>query len=136
MLRKLMNPGPTDLPTSVGLLLLRLAVGGLMATHGYDKLTRFSEMSSQFPALLPIGSAANLGLAVFAEFFCALLLVLGLFTRAAAAPVAFTMIMAAFVVHGADPLAKKELALLYLGGSLALLFTGAGRLSVDGATRG
>lgn len=137
MLRKLMNPGPTDLPTSIGLLLLRLAVGGMMAYgHGWGKLSSFSERSGSFPDLLGIGGPANMALAIGAEFFCAILVVLGLFTRVAAVPLAFTMIMAAFVVHGADPFAKKELAFFYLTTSLALVFTGAGKLSVDGAVRG
>lgn len=138
MLRKLMNPGPTDMPTSIGLLLLRIAVGGMMAFgHGWDKLTTFSERKGSFPDLLGVGSGAvNLALAIGAEFFCAVFVVLGLFTRVAAVPLAFTMLMAAFVVHGADPFAKRELALFYLLGALTLVFTGAGKLSVDGAVRG
>lgn len=42
-----------------------------------------------------------------------------------------TMVVAAFVVHGADPFGKKELALLYGAGALTLMLTGAGRLSID-----
>jgi len=58
-------------------------------------------------------------------------------TRFAAAPVVFTMIVAAFVVHGSDPWtmgagASKEPALLFAFVFLALIFTGAGKFSVDG----
>jgi uncharacterized membrane protein YphA (DoxX/SURF4 family) len=40
-------------------------------------------------------------------------LVLGLATRLAAFPLLFTMLTAAFFIHGDDPWAKKELAVLY-----------------------
>ena len=46
-------------------------------------------------------------------------------------PLMITMVVAAFVVHGADPFGKKELALLYGAGALTLMLTGAGRLSID-----
>lgn len=137
MLRKLMNPGPTDPMTSFGLLLLRIAVGVMMIYgHGWGKLMAFSEKSSSFPDLLGIGGPANMALAIGAEVFAAALIVLGLFTRVVAIPLAITMIVAAFIVHADDPFAKKELALLYLSACLTLIFTGAGKFSVDGAVRG
>lgn len=133
-MRALMHPGPTDLWTSIGLLILRLSLGGMMIVgHGWKKVENFSQLSTKFPDLIGIGSTGNLVLAIGAEVVCAGLLAVGLLTRAVALPLAFTMIMAAFVVHGDDPFAKKEMALLYLSGFLALAMTGAGRFSVDGA---
>ena len=41
------------------------------------------------------------------------------------------MLVAFFIVHGADDFAVREKALLYLGGFLALFFTGPGRHSID-----
>lgn len=132
-----MNPGPTDAMTSIGLLLLRIAVGVMMIYgHGWGKLMSFSERSSGFPDLLGIGGPANMALAIGAEVFAAALIVLGLFTRVVAIPLAITMIVAAFIVHADDPFGKKELALLYLSACLTLIFTGAGKFSVDGAVRG
>lgn len=132
-----MNPGPTDPMTSFGLLLLRIAVGVMMIYgHGWGKLMAFSEKSSSFPDLLGIGGPANMALAIGAEVFAAALIVLGLFTRVVAIPLAITMIVAAFIVHADDPFGKKELALLYLSACLTLIFTGAGKFSVDGAVRG
>jgi putative oxidoreductase len=109
VLRKLMNPGPTDPMTSFGLLLLRIAVGVMMIYgHGWGKLMAFSEKSSSFPDLLGIGGPANMALAIGAEVFAAALIVLGLFTRVVAIPLAITMIVAAFIVHADDPFAKKS----------------------------
>ncbi len=41
------------------------------------------------------------------------------------------MAVAAFVVHGADPFERKEMALLYLIGFTAIALLGAGKYSVD-----
>jgi putative oxidoreductase len=87
----------------------------------------------------PIGLGNTLSLlgAMSAGFLCSLLVMAGFATRFAAAPVVFTMAVAAFVVHANDPWTmgqglSKEPALLYLTPFLALIFTGAGKFSVDG----
>jgi putative oxidoreductase len=59
------------------------------------------------------------------------LLILGLGTRLAAMPLAFTMMVALFVVHAEDPWKVKELAAVYLGVYLALILTGPGDFSLD-----
>jgi putative oxidoreductase len=41
------------------------------------------------------------------------------------------MIIAAFVVHGADPFEKREMSLIYLCVYLLLMAFGAGKVSVD-----
>ena len=129
-----------DTLSSIGLLILRIGVGAYMTTHGWGKLQmiidgRFGELGDP----LGLGSGLSLVLATGAEFFCAILVILGLFTRLAAAPIVFTMLIAAFVVHGSDPWtmqpegASKEPALLFLIPMLALIFTGAGKFSLDAA---
>lgn len=136
MLKRLMNPGPTDLWSSIGLLILRLAAGAMMIYgHGWKKLMSFSEKAGTFPDPIGLGNELSMALAVGAEVGAAALLVIGLFTRLAAVPLMFTMIVAAFVVHGDDPFARKELALMYLSVFTALACVGGGRFSVDGAVR-
>lgn len=121
---------------SIGLLLLRLSVGGLMAfTHGWGKLTNFSAMASQFPDPLGLGSTVTLTLVVFAEFFCALLVMLGAATRLAVIPLIMNMSVIAFIVHADDPWQRQEFALLFLVPFLTLLFTGSGQYAVDGLIR-
>ena len=115
----------------LGLLILRLAFGGLMLTHGFPKLMAFSERADTFPDPLGVGHVLSMTLAVSAEFFCAIALVLGLGTRLVAIPLLITMLVAAFVVHGDDPFKKQELALLYAFPYLALILTGGGRFSLD-----
>lgn len=118
--------------TSIGLLILRVGVGGFMAfAHGLPKLTGFSEMAARFADPIGVGTTASLALAIFAELFCALALVLGLFTRAVALPLLFTMLVAGLIVHADDPWGKKEFALLYAIPFLTLMLTGGGRYSLD-----
>jgi len=62
---------------------------------------------------------------------CAILLVLGLGTRLATIPLIVTMAVAAFITHGADPFARKELALFYLAAYFVLLINGSGKYSFD-----
>ena len=132
LISKISSPGPTDTKTSIGLLLLRILPAGLMlAAHGWSKLKSFGELSQKFPDPIGLGSPVSLSLAVFAEVFCAIALMLGLFTRAAAIPLVITMLVAAFVIHGDDPFQKKEFALIYAVPFLVLIFTGAGKFSID-----
>lgn len=122
----------TSVATSIGLLVLRLGAGGLLvALHGADKLLHFSDKKDSFPDPLSIGPQISLFLAGSAEGVCAAAVALGLFTRLACLPVIATMAVAAFVFHAGDPIAAREMALLYLIPFTALAFTGPGRFSVD-----
>jgi putative oxidoreductase len=122
--------------TAIGLLLLRVCFGGLLAyQHGWAKFSGFSAMAESFPDPLGVGHKISLGLVVGAEFFCALLLIPGLLTRLAVIPLIINMGVAFFVFHSADPLEKKELALLYLIPFVAIFFCGPGPISIDGLIR-
>lgn len=115
-----------------GLLLLRVAFGVLMLLHGWGKLQDLiGGGGAGFPDPLGVGPQLSLAMAVFAEFFCALALVLGFVTRLALVPLIATMAVAFFLVHGGDPFDQRELALIYLAAFVGLLFTGPGRYSLD-----
>lgn len=116
---------------NAGMFLLRLIVGVLMMTHGYDKLVHFNELSGQFMSFLGLGSKVSLILCIFAEFFCSILLIIGLFTRLATIPLIITMCVIIFMVNKGNIIEKSELVTVYLGAYLLLLFVGPGRISVD-----
>lgn len=114
------------------LLIVRVAVAAFMLTHGYPKLMKLLAGGEiQFADPFGLGMYFSLVLAVFAEFFCSILVGLGIGTRLAAIPLIITMSVAAFIAHGSDPFGRKELALLYLVVYVFLLFTGSGKFSVD-----
>jgi len=104
--------------------------------HGWGKLLRlFSGEEIRFMDFLGMGPTVSLALAVFAEFFCALLVVFGAYTRLAALPLIFTMAVAAFVRHADDPFSSKEKALMYMFAYIAIAIAGAGWYSVDARLR-
>jgi putative oxidoreductase len=118
---------------NVGILIFRVGIGLMMMfPHGWDKLIGFGQRMNTFPDPLGIGSKASLALTVFAEFFCSVLIMIGFKTRIASAPLFICMIVAGFAVHGADPWARKEKAILYALCYLVLLFIGSGKFSIDG----
>ena len=117
---------------NTAMLLLRLVVGFLMINHGYGKLVHFGDMQGKFINFLGLGQPVSLALVVFAEFFCALFIIIGLFTRLATIPVIVAMGVALFKAHNSDFLGEGEMATLYLAGYLVLLIVGPGKVSVDG----
>jgi putative oxidoreductase len=139
-MKKLFSWKYSDNATSFGLLVLRLAMGGLMIPHGYGKLKNFGQMIADGKSGQPMGwvspfdflsAEVSLGLTVFAEFFCACLIVLGLMTRLASIPAAINMAVAAFLAHQGRIFGDGEHATLYMCGYLALLFAGPGKYSMD-----
>ena len=116
----------------LGLLLLRLASGGIMAySHGWGKMQRVLEGELGFADPIGVGELPSLVLTVFAELVCGVLVALGLFTRAALVPLIITMVVAVFIVHADDPFSKQEFGLLYLVPYVALFLTGPGKFSLD-----
>ncbi|HCN30059.1 MAG TPA: DoxX family protein [Verrucomicrobiales bacterium] len=121
--------------SDLGLLVLRVSLGfTMLLLHGWKKFENFSEIAPGFLSLFGLPSHISLGLAVFAEVVCSVLLIVGLFTRFAALNLAVTMAVAFFIAHGGAFAGDKpgELAFVYLTGYLALVFTGAGKYSADG----
>ena len=119
----------------IGLLIMRLGTGSMILTHGLAKLMRFfGDEPIKFMDFLGLGPVISLSLAVFAEFFCAILIMIGFKTRLATIPLMITMLTAALVAHAADPFGRKELPLLYFIVFLSILIFGAGKFSIDGLT--
>ena len=131
-MKKLMSIQYKPFAFNASMLLLRLALGILMMAHGYDKLIHLNEYKTDFLNFLGIGSTGSLLLVIFAEFFCALFVVIGLFTRVVTIPLIITMGVVVFQVNTLDFFGKAELGALYLAGYLVLLLCGPGKVSVDG----
>ncbi len=135
-MKKLLNAELNPKFIQFGILALRITVACFMLTHGYPKLTRLlSGEEIRFGNPIGIGPTASLALAAFAEFFCSILVGIGLWTRLATIPLMITMSVAAFISHGADPFGRKELALLYLLIFFFLFISGGGKYSVDNLIR-
>lgn len=137
-------PVPAHLSSDIGLLLLRLVVGGVFAAHGAQKVL------GALGGLGPQGTAGALAAAGFETFASPLawvlgvgellfgaLVVLGLFTPLAAAALLAVKAVAVTVSWGAVPLFAAdgpnslELHVLLGGGAAALVFAGAGRIALE-----
>ncbi len=114
------------------LLIMRIASGTFMITHGYPKLMRLLDGRAEgFPDPLGIGSLFSLILATAAEVIGSALIILGFLTRFAAITLIFTMAVAAFIVHAGDPFSKMEMSLLYLLLFITLFIFGPGKYAID-----
>jgi len=103
-----------------------------MISHGYPKLMMLiANDKIEFMNFLGLGSAITLVLVVFAELVCSVFIILGFLTRLATIPLMITMLVAFFVVHGADSYSDKELSLLYFFFYLSILVLGSGKYALD-----
>jgi putative oxidoreductase len=131
MFRKITSTGLSDSKVSAALLILRVLAAIIMIPHGYGKLTHYSEIQEKFMDFMGLGKSVSLGLVIFAEFFCSILLAAGLFTRFALIPLVIAMLVAIFHAHNGEIFGDGEHAFLYLVIYMALLVAGPGRYSAD-----
>ena len=115
----------------IGLFLLRFTFSAMMLFHGIPKLLNLIQGTLMKSDPIGIGVLATTVLVVIAEAICPMLIIIGYKTRLASIPVIITMGVAAFIVHGADPIGVKEKALLFLFAFVAIALLGAGKHSVD-----
>jgi putative oxidoreductase len=117
----------------LGLLLLRLALGLIFFSHGYPKLAHSGAGMQGF--FIEHGLPGYfVYISGVLEVFGGILLVLGLFTRAAALLLAIEMGVAIWKVHSSGgylAIHNYEFPLAMLTASFALATVGAGVVSLD-----
>lgn len=125
----------------IGLLILRIAIGGLMLFHGIAKVFHGVDGISSMLAEKGIPEFIAYGVYV-GEVVAPLLIILGYRLRLASIVFIINMLVIIFVAHPQDIFAlspfggwKLELSGLFLFGSVALLFTGAGKLALSSKNR-
>jgi len=118
-------------PLDFSVFFLRVLSSLFMLTHGYEKFMKIISGDWSFADPIGLGEPNSLFLAVLAEFFCSILVIIGLFTRPALFILGTTMTIIAFIVHKSDPIGDKEHALLFLIIYIAIFITGPGKFSLD-----
>jgi putative oxidoreductase len=126
--------------TDLGLLVIRVVTGAcLVLKHGAEKAFDFHTMATNtilpFPDPIHIGKVPSLVIALISDFFCGILVILGLGTRFAAG-FAFVNILVAFItVHHLHYFGRDadhgEIIVLFLGVMAGLVLSGPGRFSAD-----
>ncbi len=121
----------------LGLLILRLTLGGLMLFHGIAKLIH--GVGGIEGMLAAKGLPAFLAYGVYVgEIIVPILLIIGFRTRIAAIIFAFNMLVALLLAHSGDIFSLSqhggwavELIALFLFGAVALFFTGGGQYALS-----
>ena len=112
-----------------GLLALRLALAFIFIYSGYMKLGPSHDLvSGMFGKLIGPASAGSFW-AYFVggvEFFGGLMLLLGVFASYAAVVLSIVMVVAIFTAHWGGPINGYFMPLAVLGGTLAIMGSGAG----------
>src|SRR5688572_615149 len=128
-----MMSGWRETSTDVGLLWLRLLTGVTIAKIGYGKVIG-GQIEQLIQGVTAMGFPAPkvmAWLAALSEFAGGILIAAGLGTRIASLFLFVTMCVAYFVAHAKDPFHMKISAYLYGVIAGGLIFTGAGKLSLD-----
>lgn len=117
--------------TDLGLLVLRISVGGLMLFHGVAKILHGISFLQE--TMGAVAYAVYIG-----EVLAPLAILIGWRTRIASVIFAINCIVAIAVAHSQELFSISEhggyaleLLALYLLGSVALFFTGAGKLALS-----
>ena len=125
----------------LALLAMRLALGAIMVAHGYHKV--FGGLHHHAQMVAGLGLPSWLGyVSAFAEFFGGLMILVGFFTRAAAAAIFIDLFVAIWKVHlhngliGTSDRPGYEFALAAAALAFALIFFGGGPIGLDHALRG
>ena len=124
-----------------GLTVLRIFIGIIFAAHGSQKLFGWfggGGLAGTAQWMESVGLTPGTLMALLSggtEFLGGLALIVGLLARPAALGLSFTLLVAIFTVHISHGLFMAnngyEFALALLGGTIAVLIEGAGKLSLD-----
>jgi len=106
-------------PQDWALLFLRVTGGRvLLVVHGLPKVLNFQAELGLIEDPFGLGPYLTLGLAIFAEVLCPLLIIAGAFTRLATLPILAVLVVSLAVVHPEWSLGEGQFAWL-----LAIIFT-------------
>lgn len=117
--------------TDLGILMLRLIVGGLFTWHGYDALLHYKLYLSMSKSTIGLGTNLEFNLVVFSQFLCGIFVAFGFLTRLSIIPIFITMAVAFFIAHKGQPFVQKELPFAYLLLCIPVFVSGSGRYSID-----
>ncbi|WP_122501366.1 MULTISPECIES: DoxX family protein [Pseudomonas] len=119
-----------------GLLFIRVSVSLLLLqVHGLPKLMHWSVEVQRIEDPFGLGGTLTLGLAVFAEVICPVLLILGVWARLACLPILAVLAVAVLFVHPEWSLEQGQFAWLLMILFAGLAITGPGPLVIGKALR-
>ena len=119
---------------SLGLLILRIAVGSMLIHHGYEKLANIENFADAFvrPIHLPFPIVSSY-IAAFSEIVGSWMLITGVGVRFGALAITGTITIAIYhaIVTSGFNIYLLELLILYFGGAFCVLCYGGGDFAID-----
>lgn len=132
IIRIITNPNSSDTLYHIVLLGFRILLSlEMIYAHGLKKLGIGVVEAEQVPNPLHFPEAINNILAVSANIFFPILVILGFFTRLSVLPILSVTLTGYFVLHFYDAALVKDTPFMYSLSYLVILFLGAGRYSLD-----
>jgi len=128
-MKKLFSTRPSH--ADLGILLLRLIIGGLFTWHGADALSHYKLYLSMSKSTIGLGASMEFHLVVLSHFICGIFVVLGFLTRLSIIPIFISMAVAFFIAHKGQAFMLKELSFAYMLLCLPVFIFGSGRFSID-----
>ena len=130
MMHKMINPRNTKL----GLLVLRVTLGGIFLTHGIMKLSNMEDTIAFFGMVE--FSAFWAWVVALVETIGGTAVILGIGTRVAASLLAIIMLVAITMVKNGKGFQAMEVDIVLLGLALGVALIGCGRYSMCGMNHG
>jgi putative oxidoreductase len=132
-MKRLLSTACSETSFNISALLIRATFGlMLLVNYGIDKLQNFAKYRIGFHDPFHIGTMPTLMLVLFAEVFCTVFIVLGLFTRIMAIPVVINFAVIVFLVNKSYH-RPAEAGVFFFVAFLSILLMGPGKYSIDGA---
>lgn len=114
------------------ILFFRVAVATeLIVVHGLKKIGVGGAAAEVIPNPLGFPEALNNFIAIAANVYLPVFIILGLFTRLTALPALAVTATGYFIMHGHDSAAVRDIPFMYCISLLMIVFLGAGRYSLD-----
>lgn len=115
------------------ILFFRVAVATeLIVVHGLKKIGIGVAVAEVIPNPLGFPEDFNNFVAIAANVYLPVLVVLGLFTRLAALPALAVTATGYFIMHGHDSLIERDIPFMFSVALLTIVMLGGGKYSIDG----
>ncbi|RDC56365.1 DoxX family protein [Pedobacter chinensis] len=114
------------------ILFFRIAIATeLILVHGLKKIGIGVSVAEVIPNPLGLPEALNNFIAITANVYLPVLVIIGLFTRPAALPALAITATGYFIVHGHDSLAERDIPFMFSVSLLMIVLLGGGKYSLD-----
>lgn len=117
----------------MAILFLRVFIGGVMLLHMIGKLQDYDNYVLNFQSIVGLNHATSFALSILFEGLFAVMIIMGVGTRLAAALMAIVMIVSICeaLMQGTVTDAESKLEFIYIGIYITLVISGGGRYAIS-----